>query len=78
MRRPLKFTPCPWTNWLAGWRGTGRLACLMLPRGKSVTEAAEESKADSLRTSTDIKIKEVEERLNKKLQRALDNPLANN
>ena len=37
-----------------------------------------EQKADSLRTSTDIKIKEVEERLNKKLQRALDNPLANN
>ena len=32
-----------------------------------------EQKADSLRTSTDIKIKEVEERLNKKLQRALDN-----
>lgn len=37
-----------------------------------------EQKADSLRTSTDIKIKEVEERLGKRLQRALDNPLANN
>ena len=37
-----------------------------------------EQKADSLRTSTDLKLKELEERLNKKLQRALDNPLANN
>ena len=37
-----------------------------------------EQKADSLRTSTDIKLKELEQRLNKRLQRALDNPLANN
>ena len=36
-----------------------------------------EQKADSLRTSTDIKLKELEQRLNKRLQRALDNPLAN-
>lgn len=35
-----------------------------------------EQKADSLRTSTDIKLKELEARLNKRLQRALDNPLA--
>ena len=35
-----------------------------------------EQKADSLRTSTDIKLKELESRLNKRLQRALDNPLA--
>ena len=35
-----------------------------------------EQKADSLRTSTDIKLKELEIRLNKRLQRALDNPLA--
>ncbi len=35
-----------------------------------------EQKADSLRTSTDLKLKELEERLNKRLQRALDNPLA--
>ena len=35
-----------------------------------------EQKADSLRTSTDIKLKELEQRLNKRLQRALDNPLA--
>ena len=37
-----------------------------------------EQKADSLRTSTDLKLKELETRLNKRLQRALDNPLANN
>jgi|TARA_Y100000389_G_scaffold19352_1_gene16775 hypothetical protein len=36
-----------------------------------------EQKADSLRTSTDLKLKELETRLNKRLQRALDNPLAN-
>ena len=36
-----------------------------------------EQKADSLRTSTDLKLKELEARLNKRLQRALDNPLAN-
>ena len=36
-----------------------------------------EQKADSLRTSTDLKLKELEERLNNRLQRALDNPLAN-
>jgi len=36
-----------------------------------------EQKADSLRTSTDLKLKELESRLNKRLQRALDNPLAN-
>ena len=35
-----------------------------------------EQKADSLRTSTDLKLKELETRLNKRLQRALDNPLA--
>ena len=35
-----------------------------------------EQKADSLRTSTDLKLKELESRLNKRLQRALDNPLA--
>ena len=35
-----------------------------------------EQKADSLRTSTDLKLKELEGRLNKRLQRALDNPLA--
>ena len=35
-----------------------------------------EQKADSLRTSTDLKLKELEARLNKRLQRALDNPLA--
>lgn len=37
-----------------------------------------EQKADSLRTSTDLKLKELETRLNKRLQRALDNPLAQN
>ena len=36
-----------------------------------------EQKADSLRTSTDTKLKELEARINSKLQRALDNPLAN-
>jgi len=36
-----------------------------------------EQKADSLRTSTDTKLKELESRINSKLQRALDNPLAN-
>ena len=35
-----------------------------------------EQKAESLRNSTDIKLKELEARLNKRLQRALDNPLA--
>lgn len=35
-----------------------------------------EQKADSLRTSTDLKLKELETRLNTRLQRALDNPLA--
>tara|TARA_B100000809_G_C14810717_1_gene413696 strand:- start:22 stop:531 length:510 start_codon:yes stop_codon:yes gene_type:complete len=35
-----------------------------------------EQKADSLRTSTDLKLTDLEERLNKRLQRALDNPLA--
>ena len=35
-----------------------------------------EQKADSLRNSTDIKLKELEQRLNLRLQRALDNPLA--
>jgi hypothetical protein len=35
-----------------------------------------EQKADSLRTSTDLKLKELEQRLNLRLQRALDNPLA--
>ena len=36
-----------------------------------------DQKANALRDSTDAKIKDVEDRLNKKLQRALDNPLAN-
>lgn len=36
-----------------------------------------DNKASQLRDNTDIKIKELEERLNNKLQRALDNPLAN-
>ncbi len=36
-----------------------------------------QQKADSLTTSTDLKLKELESRLNKRLQRALDNPLAN-
>lgn len=36
-----------------------------------------DEKADRLRDTTDQKIKDVEDRLNKKLQRALDNPLAN-
>lgn len=36
-----------------------------------------DQKADRLRDTTDQKIKDVEDRLNKKLQRALDNPLAN-
>lgn len=35
-----------------------------------------DQKAESLRTDTDRKIKDVEDRLNKKVQRALDNPLA--
>ena len=35
-----------------------------------------EQKAESLRNSTDLKLKELEARLNKRLQRALDNPLA--
>lgn len=33
---------------------------------------------DRLKTDVDRKLKEVEDRLNKRLQRALDNPLANN
>lgn len=37
-----------------------------------------DTKASQLRDSTDQKIKDVEDRLNKKLQRALDNPLAGN
>jgi predicted nucleic acid-binding Zn-ribbon protein len=36
-----------------------------------------DTKASSLRDTTDQKIKDVEDRLNAKLQRALDNPLAN-
>lgn len=36
-----------------------------------------DSKASQLRDTTDQKIKDVEDRLNSKLQRALDNPLAN-
>ena len=36
-----------------------------------------DQKATALRDTTDLKIKDVEDRLNKKLQRALDNPLAN-
>ena len=35
-----------------------------------------EQRAESLRNSSDIKLKELEARLNKRLQRALDNPLA--
>ena len=34
-------------------------------------------KADTIRTDVDTKLSELEARLNKKLQRALDNPLAN-
>ena len=34
-------------------------------------------KADTIRTDVDTKLSELENRLNKKLQRALDNPLAN-
>ena len=36
-----------------------------------------DDRASRLRDTTDQKIKDVEDRLNKKLQRALDNPLAN-
>jgi plasmid maintenance system antidote protein VapI len=36
-----------------------------------------DSKASALRDTTDQKIKDVDDRLNSKLQRALDNPLAN-
>lgn len=36
-----------------------------------------DERASRLRDTTDQKIKDVEDRLNKKLQRALDNPLAN-
>ena len=36
-----------------------------------------DEKASQLRDTTDRKIKDVEDRLNNKLQRALDNPLAN-
>ena len=36
-----------------------------------------DTKASQLRDTTDQKIKDVEDKLNKKLQRALDNPLAN-
>jgi septal ring factor EnvC (AmiA/AmiB activator) len=36
-----------------------------------------ETKRDQLRTSNKADIKELEERLNAKVQRALDNPLAN-
>ena len=36
-----------------------------------------ENKRDQLAVDTDRKVKEVEDRLNSKLQRALDNPLAN-
>ena len=36
-----------------------------------------DEKASRLRDTTDQKIKDVEDRLNKKIQRALDNPLAN-
>ena len=36
-----------------------------------------DARRDSLYSDTDRKIKELEERLNSKLQRALDNPLAN-
>ena len=36
-----------------------------------------DQKAGALRDTTDRKIKDVEDRLNKRLQRALDNPLAN-
>ena len=36
-----------------------------------------DQKAAALRDTTDAKIKDVEDRLNKRLQRALDNPLAN-
>lgn len=36
-----------------------------------------DTKAGALRDTTDQKIKDVEDRLNSKLQRALDNPLAN-
>ena len=35
-----------------------------------------EQRAESLRNSSDVKLKELEARLNKRLQRALDNPLA--
>ena len=35
-----------------------------------------DQKSDSIRSDTERKIKEVEDRLNKRLQRALDNPLA--
>ena len=35
-------------------------------------------KYDRLKDALDRKLKDVEDRLNKKLQRALDNPLANN
>lgn len=36
-----------------------------------------DAKADSIRSDTERKLTDVENRLNKKLQRALDNPLAN-
>jgi hypothetical protein len=36
-----------------------------------------EQKAGALRDTTDMKLKELEKRLNDKLQRSLDNPLAN-
>jgi hypothetical protein len=36
-----------------------------------------DARRDALYSDTDRKIKELEERLNAKLQRALDNPLAN-
>lgn len=37
-----------------------------------------DNRRESLQTDTDIKIKDVEDRLNKKIQNVLDNPLADN
>jgi|TARA_B110000908_G_C10251133_1_gene452099 DNA anti-recombination protein RmuC len=44
---------------------------------RSQLQADYEQKADSIRKDTDRKLKDLEDRLNKRLQRALDNPLAN-
>ena len=52
-------------------------AALCINETIDVADERFDARRDALYSDTDRKIKELEERLNGKLQRALDNPLAN-